>query len=131
MTRLIAALIIVVVCFCAYHLFRYWQTFEDEKTRRAAVAAIQPESLPGVPPQLEESLRAAQARGPAALRQWLDTHGPLIRDPRKAWIELDYCRDVFRDDPNEARRVFQSVKARTPPDSPVWPRVQQMEKTFE
>jgi hypothetical protein len=130
MTRLIAALIIVVLCFCAYHLFRYWQSFEDEKTQRAA-AAIQPESLPGVPPQLEESLRLAYSRGPAALRQWLDTHGPLIRDPRKAWIELDYCRDVFRTDPNEARRVFQAVKERTPSDSPVWPRVQQMQNTFE
>lgn len=131
MTRLIAALLIAVLCFCAYHLIQYWHTFQEEKTQRQAATNIQPESLPGLPPQLEESLRAAQSRGPAALRQWLQTYGSVVQDPRKAWIELDYCRDVFRSDPAEARRVFQAVKNRTPSDSPVWPRVQQMQQVFE
>ena len=55
----------------------------------------------------------------------------MVQDPRKAWIELDYCVLVSREDLSEARRVFAEVKKRTPPSSPVWPRVKDLEKVYE
>jgi hypothetical protein len=55
----------------------------------------------------------------------------MVQDPRKAWIELDYCIAVAREDPAEAKRAFASVKNRTPQSSPVWPRIKQLEKTYE
>ena len=89
------------------------------------------DQLPGVPYQLQESLQAARTRGAAGLRTWLKTHAQSIEDPRKAWIELDYCVAVAREDPAEARRVFASVKERIGPASPVWARMKQLEKTYE
>ena len=46
------------------------------------------------------------------MRNWLKTYGQSVEDPRKAWIELDYCVAVAREDPAEARRVFAAVKER-------------------
>jgi len=134
MTKIITTFIIVVVCYCAYHLFRYWESVKDQEEKQrqqAATSAAQGDSLPGLPPQLDGSLRAAQQRGPAALREWLITYGSLVQDPRKAWLELDFCVAIARDDPSEARRVFKSVKDRTPPSSPVWPRMKQLEQSYE
>jgi hypothetical protein len=134
MTKLITALIIIVIGYCGYHLFVYWETVKEQKEneqKQAAVLAIQGESLPGMPYQLNESLRAAQQQGNAAVRTWLKTYGPAVQDPRKAWIELDFCVAIARDEPAEARRIFASVKQRTPPTSPVWPRVKQLEKSYD
>lgn len=134
MTKLITAFIIIVVCYCGYHLFRYWESVKNEEANQkqeAANFAIQGETLPGLPYQLVDSLRVAQQRGFAAMREWLKTYGSLVQDPRKAWIEMDYCVAISREDPAEARRIFKLVKDRTPPDSPVWPRVKQLEKTYE
>jgi len=134
MTKLITAFIIIVVCYCGYHLFRYWESVrneEDLRRKEAAGLAVQAESLPGLPYQLNESLRTAQQQGNAAMREWLKIYGPSVQDPRKAWIELDFCVAIAREDPAEARAIFKSVKDRIPPSSPVWPRVQQLEKSFE
>lgn len=134
MTKLITAFIIIAVCYCGYHLFVYWESVRDEEEnqqKQAAGLAIQGESLPGMPQQLNESLRAAQQHGNAALRAWLKTYGPAVQDPRRAWIEMDFCVAIARDDPAEARRIFASVKQRTPPSSPIWPRVKQLEKSYE
>ncbi len=134
MTKLITVFIIVVVCYCGYHLFKYWESVKDEEAnqkREAAGMAIQAESLPGLPYQLSDSLRVAQQHGHATLREWLKTYGHLVQDPRKAWIEMDYCVAIARENPAEARSLFKSVKDRTPPDSPVYPRVKQLEKSYE
>ena len=134
MTKLITALIIIAVCYCGYHLFLYWESVkheEENQQKQAASLASQGEGLPGLPAQLNESLRAAQRQGHAVMREWLNIYGPSVQDPRKAWIELDYCVAIARDDPSEARRIFKSVKDRTPPSSPVWPRVKLLEKSYE
>jgi hypothetical protein len=89
------------------------------------------ESLSGIPDNLVASLQAAKKSGANAMKTWLKNYGRLVHDPRKAWIELDYCVLVSREDLPEARRVFAEVKARTPPSSPVWPRVKELEKTYE
>lgn len=134
MTRLIAILIVVVVLFAGWKFFLYWEKVKNEDEvakKQAAASVIQPETLPGLPSQYETSLRAAQQEGPATFRKWLKTYDQLLEDPRKAWIQLDFCIAVLREDPSEARRVFAEVKARVPPSSPVWPRVKEMEKSYQ
>jgi len=133
-TKIIAAFVIIVVLYCGYQGFRYWESVKNEEEtqkKQAAAAAVQGENLPGLPQVLEPSLKAAQQQSPAAFRKWLKTYGKTLQDPRKAWIELDYCVAIAREDPSEARRRFAEVKARTPPSSPVWPRVKALEKTYQ
>jgi hypothetical protein len=134
MTKLIAVFLVLVALFGGYRLYLYWGTFKNEDTTgkpEAVAVVLQPESLSGLPQQLESSLKAAQQQGPAAFRNWLKTYDRMIHDPRKAWIELDYCVAITRDNPAEARSMFASVKARTPPSSPVWPRIKELEKSYE
>ena len=135
MTRLIAILIIVVVLFAGWKFFLYWEKVKNEEEAQqkqaAAAAVVTPESLPGLPQQYESGLRTAQQEGAAAFRKWLKTYDKLLEDPRKAWVQLDFCVAIVRDDPSEARRVFAEVKARIPPSSPVWPRVKELEKSFQ
>ena len=134
MTKAIAVLIIVVVLYGGYALFLYWEKVKNEeetKQKQEAATMVMGDQLPGMPSQLEQSLQDARKRGAAGLRDWLRANGQSIEDPRKAWIELDYCVAVAREDPAEARRVFAAVKERIGPASPVWPRMKQLEKTYE
>ena len=134
MTKLIAALIIVVVLYGGWQLFFYWESVKNEQEtekKKAVAEAVLGDQLPGMPYQLDPNLRAAQNQGATGLRSFLKAHGDKIQDPRKAWIELDYCVAVSREDPSEARRVFADVKKRTQTTSPVWPRIKRLEKTYE
>jgi len=134
MTKLIAALVIVAVLYGGWNLFLYWDKVksEEETAKKQAVAtAVDPRQLPGIPEHPEPTLDAAQKQGAVGLPNWLKAYDRVIKDPRKAWIELDYCVLVAREDPAEARRVFASVKDRTPASSPVWPRIKQLEKTYQ
>jgi hypothetical protein len=134
MTKLIAALVIIGVLYGGWELFLYWEKVkndEETKQKQDAAAQVMGDQLPGLPYQLEQSLQSARKEGPAAMRNWLKIHGPSIDDPRKAWIELDFCVAVAREDPAEAKRVFADVKGRIGPSSPVWPRVKQLEKTYD
>jgi hypothetical protein len=96
-----------------------------------AVNAANAASLPGLPPELESSLQVVMQDGHKSLRRWLDFYRSRIGDPRLAWIELDYVTLVSASDPELARQVFQAVKARTPTNSPVYPRIRQLQKTYE
>jgi hypothetical protein len=134
MTKLIGALIIIAVLYGGWKLFLYWEKVkneEDTKQKQDAAALVMGDQLPGLPPQLETTLQAARKQGAAGLRNWLKTYSQSVEDPRKAWIELDYCVAVAREDPAEARRVFATVKERIGPASPVWPRMKQLENTYE
>ena len=134
MTKLIVILGVVLVLFGGYELFLYWDKVQHEEEvskKQAAASVVSPESLSGLPYQLQDSLRAAQAQGVTALGNWLKAHGAQVQDPRKAWIQLDYCIMVARDNPAEARRIFAEVKERTPQNSPVLPRIKQLEATYQ
>ncbi len=134
MTKAIAVLIVVVVGFFGYRFYLYWDKIRDEhdqQKRAEAAANVSPESLPGMPHQLDQSLRAAKEKGPAAFRAWFNTYERQLADPRKAWIELDLCVALARENPVEAKRIFAGVKGRVPPASPVWPKMKELEKTFE
>jgi hypothetical protein len=138
MTKVIAAAIILLVLWGGWELFFYWERVKNEeetKKKEAVAALVLGENLQGMPPQnsqqLENSLKAAQAQGAAAMRAWLKTYGASVQDPRKAWIQLDFCMLVSGEDPSEARRIFAEVKARTTTNSQVYPRIKQLEKTYE
>jgi hypothetical protein len=138
MTKVITAAIIILVLWGGWELFFYWERVKnDEQTQKkqAASALVLGENLQGMPAftsqQFEKSLKAAQEQGAVAVKNWLKTYGKQVHDPRKAWIELDYCLLVAREDPVEAKRVFAEVKARTSETSPVWPRIKEMSKTYE
>ncbi len=134
MTKLIAALIIVAVLYGGWQFFLYWEKVKNEEEsqqKKDAAAMVIGDQLPGLPYQLEASLQAARKQGAAGLRNWLKTHNQSVEDPRKAWIELDYCVAVSREDIAEAKRVFAKVKERIGPASPVWPRLKELEKTYE
>ena len=133
MKYFIAAIIIVGLSLGAWQIYQYWGTFKPQTP--AAQAPAQPvitgEQLPGLPPALEPELQAARQHGAAALRDFLAAHGKKIKDPRLAWIELDYVVLAGESNPAEARRVFAKVKGRLDSSSPVYNRVKQLEKTYE
>lgn len=134
MTKLIAVLIILAVGYLGYLVFQQWdkaRTEHDNARQQAVTAVVTPESLPGMSYQLDQSLRAAREKGPAAFRAWFNTYERQLADPRKAWIELDLCVALARENPAEAKRIFAGVKGRVPPASPVWPKMKELEKTFE
>ena len=134
MTKLIAALLIVGAIWGSWELFLYWEKVKNEEETRQkqdAAAMVMGDQLPGLPFELQESLQTAQKRGAAGLEAWLKVNATNVEDPRRAWIELDYCVAVARENPAEARRVFATVKERLTSSSPVWARMKQLEQTYQ
>jgi hypothetical protein len=134
MTKVIAVLLIVVVIYGGWELFLYWEKVKNEeetKQKQEEAAMVVGDRLPGLPYKLEQSLQTARTKGAVGLKNWLKTYGQSVEDPRKAWIELDYCVAIARQDPAEAKRVFAQVKERISPSSLVWPRMKQLEKAYE
>lgn len=133
MKAVIAIVVIALLGFVGYKAWEYWTQTEKDKSLTNPTTAIQPESLQGLPPQLEPRLQEAKSKGPDTFKEFIDSikKSPLVKDPRLAWIELDYVVMVASKDPAEAKRIFAKVKDRTPPDSPVYGRIKSLEKTFE
>jgi hypothetical protein len=134
MTKLIAALIIVAALYGGWHLFLYWDKVRNEEQtaqKQAVASTVDPRQLPGMPQQLESALDAAEKQGAAGLKNFLKIYDRSLQDPRKAWIELDYVQRLARDEPVEAKRRFAEIRDRVGPASPVWPRIKQLEKTYE
>jgi hypothetical protein len=134
MTKLISIFIVLVILFVGWHFFQYWEKVkaeQDTQVKKAEAAQVVPQQLRGMPSQLETSLQAAANQGLPGMRNWLKAYGQSIQDPRKAWIQLDYCVLLSHESPAEARRLFEEVKKRTPETSPVWPRIKDLEKTYE
>lgn len=135
MTKLITILIIVAALWGGWQLFLYWDKVktEDEAAakKKAQTEIVSGEQLAGMPSGLEPSYQTAKNQGAAAMKTWLKLNGRSVQDPRKAWIELDYCIAVSREDPAEAKRVYAEVRNRTPQSSQVWPRIKQLEKTYQ
>lgn len=134
MTKAIWVLIIVVIGYIGYAIFQQWDKARiehDTGKQAAAAVGVQGEGLPGMPPQLESGMKAAKERGPAAFRTWFNANQALLSDPRKAWIQLDLCVAMTRENPSEAKQIYADVKKRVPPSSPVWARMKELEKTFE
>jgi hypothetical protein len=136
MIKTISGIVIVaVVIFVAWLVFKEWNKFDtgnDIKEQEAAAAlVVNPQTLPGMPNGLEQSYGMAEKAGATGIRNWLKLYGDSVQDPRRAWIELDYTVLIARTDPVEAKKIFADIKERIPTNSPVYPRVRQLQKTYE
>jgi len=130
----ISILIIVGVLYGLWSAWSQWdkyRTDQDIQKKQEAALAIVPETLPGMPDGWEANFKIAAKNGSTGIRNWLRAYGQRVQDPRRAWIELDYMVAISKEDTQEAKRIFADVKARTPPDSPVYPRIKQLEKTYQ
>ncbi len=133
-TKLIAVVIIVLVLFGCYELVTYYGEVKQESETHAkelAAKKVVGEQLPGMSYDLQTSLTAAQQAGPKVFGNWLATYGRSIQDPRLAWIQLDYVVAISRDNPADAKKIFAAVKDRTPSSSPVYPRLQELAKSYQ
>lgn len=133
-TKLIATAIIVLVLFGGYGLYSWYKSVEDEGVARkieAAAKLVAGDRLSGMSNELQPSLTAAQQAGPKAFANWLASYGRSVQDPRLAWIQLDYVVAISRENPAEAKKIFAAVKDRTPGSSPVYPRLQELSKSYE
>src|SRR5664279_12095 len=113
MTKIIAALLIIAALFGVWELFLWWEKVKNDEEvnqKKEAAAIVLGDQLPGMSSKLDASLQAARKQGAAGLRNWLKNNKLSVEDPRKAWIELDYCVAVAREDTAEAKRVFAAVK---------------------
>ncbi len=134
MTKVIWILIILVIGYGGYLLFQQWDKARlehDGQKKAEAAALVTGESLSGMRQELEAGLRNAKDKGPVAFRAWFSANEKLLADPRKAWIELELCVAMSRENPSESKKIFAALKKRVPPSSPVWPKMKEMEKTFE
>ena len=138
MRQFLALLLIIGAIWGGNQLYNYWETVRAKKETEDRGGAPPPATapaastvLPGLPANLEASLQAAQKQGVAGLKNWLNLYRPYVSDPRRAAIELDYMVLISSTNPQEARRLFTLVKQRTPTNSPVYPRVKQLERTYQ
>jgi hypothetical protein len=141
MQKLLGVFLIIVVLLGLKELHRYWeevktkQRAEQQTARRhdPPLPAVVPptDSLAGLPPHLEASLAQAKQQGHAALKIWLDRNRHLVQDPQLADIELDYVLLLGARNFTEARQRLGAVRDRTPTNSPVYPRIQQLQRHFE
>jgi hypothetical protein len=134
MKPLLAVLIVLGVGFVGWRLFDYYGKVEAGKAaQNEAPKEIDPNRLPGLPYQLDQKLREAQTAGPATFKAFIESlrQYPDVKDPRLAWIELEYVLMISPTDPVEAKKRFAQIKTRTPPDSPIIPRIRALEKTYD
>jgi hypothetical protein len=131
MKIVIAIAIILIVGLGGWQVYEHWVTVSQQEEAALKPPVIIPTQLPGMDYTLEGPLGTASQRGASGLRDFLRQNGGKIQDPRLASIELDYVVLVSREDIAEARRVFAKVKARVPTSSPIYPRVKQLEKTYD
>lgn len=132
MNRFTTILFFALLVFAGYKLYR-----QIEKQVKGVVQHEQQTNTQsqagrsGLPPQLEASWQQAVKAGPAAMSNWLSAYSGSIHDPCRASLELDYCERVAWMNPTEAKRVFAAVKNRTGTNSPVYPRIKQLEAAFK
>ena len=139
MKALIVIIIIVCFVYAARFLVSYYGGFKEREApqTQTVATAMRGEDLPGLPSTFETSLQEAEKASAAALKTWLETYRKYVKDPRLAWIELDYVVKVSQQDPKEAKQVFQSVKQRISSSSSdpgnrfVHDRIKTLEKTYE
>jgi hypothetical protein len=137
MKVLVNVLIALAVAFVAFKIFLHWDKAKEKRVqeeRAARGADIDPEQLPGLPSRFHAKLLEVQQHSdPAVFKRFIDACKtyPDVKDPRLAWMELDYVVRLSAINPVEAKQIYWAVKKRTPPDSPIWPRLRMMAKHYE
>src|SRR5215203_58328 len=104
MRVLIGILIAMLLCLGGWKIWEYWQKVREQQEsgfKNEAPVEIRPEQLTGLPWQLEQKLSEAKQRGTKTYKQFIETwrNTPGVKDPRLAWIELDYVTMIATSDP--------------------------------
>ena len=138
---LLGTLLIVVILLGVKELYSFWEKVRDKDRTAVPTETSEPpaprplptsaDGLPSLPPALEASLEAARRQGADGLKAWLNQNRRSVQDPRLAAIELDYVILAAGKDFGEAREIFASVKRRTPTNSPVYPRIKKLERSYD
>lgn len=134
MLKVILTIVVIgALAWGGFEIYERWIEVKAQSKEKPAqtVPTVSDTSLPGMPSSLESALDVARNSGAVGLKNFLVRYGKSIRDPRLASIELEYVVLVAPRDVAEAKKTFARVKARTPANSPVYPRVQELEKTYE
>ena len=136
MKVLLSILIVLIICVGGWKIWDHWQTVQAQQEaglRREENVNLRPEEIPGLPYQLEPKLAEARSRGAKTLKQFIDTWkgSPEVKDPRMAWIELDYVTMIAASDPLEAKKIFLDVKSRIKTNSMIYPRIRSLSKAYE
>jgi hypothetical protein len=132
----IALILLLLAGFLGFSLWDHWREVNEQKRaeQQAATGAdIDPRTLPGLPSQLEIKLEEAQRGDLVRFKAFIDGIKQLkdVKDPRLAWIELDYVVMLSHSNPVEAKKLFWEIKKRTPESSPIYPRIRTLAKTYE
>jgi len=135
MKVVLSILIIAAVCFGGWKIWDYWAKVREHEAvglKEESTVELSPQSIPGLPYQLEPKLEEAKKR-PQTFKQFIDAwkNSPEVKDPRLAWIELDYVTVIASTDPIEAKRIFLDVKKRIPTNSVIYPRIRSLSKSYE
>jgi hypothetical protein len=128
---IIIALLVWGAYYVASSLSSRYNAVQQKESGASQPAVVPGSSLEGMPGQLQASLDAAEAQGPAALKRWLDANRRYLRDPKLGDIELDLAMALMRQNLGEARAIYKDVKARTPSNSPLQGRIQRLSKSLE
>jgi hypothetical protein len=136
MKALISILILLVLGVGTVKLIEYWNKVEADKDlaeKERQGENIDGSRLQGMPWELEQNYREAQAKGPSGVKKFLEAYSkaPKFKDPRLGWIQLDYAVSILTTDPVEARAIFNEVKNRVKTNSVIYPRIRSMEKNFQ
>ena len=127
---LIAIVLIAIVIGVGNFIYSEYTGKNHPEAKRRQQEDAAAAALDGIPPELHESLGAARAGGPGALKQWLEKHGRRCGDPGLASVQLDYVMQMGRTNPSEAKKLFQQIRGRIRPDSPVYEKMRKIEPTF-
>jgi hypothetical protein len=127
--------VIVLLIMGAYKGCEFYEKHSIEQAEIAATLArrdVNPATLAGMDRGLEQLYKDAQAKGLPGLRDFLQSYRntTYLTDPKLAWIELDYVVLQAARDPADARKVFQQVRSRLQPGSPVYWRMKDLEGSF-
>lgn len=123
MKNLIGLAMIAAVLYGAYKL---WEVYDASNTTQRMEQKVQAnrefgQHLQGLDYRLEQRLRESYAKGVLGLAAFIKDYGnsPSFLDPRLAWVEMDYAMLLIQRDPIKAKKVFQQVRSRIGPNSPV------------
>ncbi len=125
-------LVLLAVLIIAMAVWRAWDYYAHLNLEPGQGPTAGTGAFPHLDAKIQKALADARNKGPASYKAALDRYKNLgwLSDPWLANYQLDYAVIIAINDPSEARKVFSEVAERTRPDSPVYPRVEQLRPTF-
>ncbi len=131
MKAIISILIVLGLFYGAKNLLGKYDEITKKGRGEITAAPVVPMQLQGLPERFEPALAEAQRLGPSAFKAFLEKYRASIQDPRLGDIQLDYVLAVSRSNLQEAKKVFAEVQARTPPSSPLYPRLKRLANSYQ